>query len=247
MGLKYAKSKDKRSTLWATVFEDRVARNKQFTHWLHQLDLSPLLSLSLASSLFLGLPKHRQQFTRINCVLLFRNSGISREMDLLCFCGGTQSSLRHKPYRRRKAAQAISFDPKNRIWRQSPKCSFTIFYRFFCVCWCCSSCAATVRCQSLLILLLFLFFPTSRPIRSRAISPKSTTEKYRKQSYSIFTNVDFRTASAAQLSSSSSMRQKSNEKKIQNFWFWLHVDKIENRSMDSHLEQRLWQRKTKSL
>lgn len=134
MGLKYAKSKDKRSTLWATVFEDRVARNKQFTHWLHQLDLSPLLSLSLVSSLFLGLPKHRQQFTRINCVLLFRNSGISREMDLLCFCGGTQSSLRHKPYRRRKAAQAISFDPKNRIWRQSPKCSFTIFYRFFFVC-----------------------------------------------------------------------------------------------------------------
>lgn len=245
MGLKYAKSKDERSTLWVTVFEDRVACNKQFTH----CSISPIshpffLFHFPLLSFFLGLPKHRQQFTRINCVLLFRNSGISREMDLLCFCGGTQSSLRHKPYRRRKAAQAISFDPKNRIWRQSPKCSFTIFYRFF---WCCSSCAATVRCQSLLILLLFLFFPY---IETDSLESHFTQKHYRKISQAILLNIykcGFPNSVSRTVVVVLVDETKSNEKKMRNFWFWLHVDKIENRSMDSHLEQRLWQRKTKSL
>lgn len=163
------------------------------TQWPHPS--LPPLSLSLnfyfyfSLSFFLRLSKAKRTSTKMhtNKLCTIDTDVGYREMDSLCFCGGAQSSLRQKPYRWRRAL-AISFDSKNRIRRQSPKCSFTIFYLF-----------AAVRCQSLLILVFSLFFPHQDLLAGEPfhISPKSIREENRMRSFSIFTNVYSRTLPCA--------------------------------------------------
>lgn len=125
-------------------------------------------------------------------------------------------------------ARAISFDSENRIRRQSPKRSFTIFH-LIPLCW-----AVPFDTNLFWFYFYILFFFLHRD-RLHAIL----------LNIPIFTNVYFREPSVSPLSSS--MRRNRTMSKTNFLILTVRWHEIGNRRRDFHLEQWLCHHRTKSL
>lgn len=210
---------------WVTVWDDCLACNKQFTwpklfHTIASsiLPLSFPFALCLSPFLFQLQNKHRQKFARINCVQSIRHRHIVRWIRSVLWRRPMLIASHTIPPVGRVCIQAISFDSKNRIRRQSPKCSFTIFYLIL-------VCAGLPFDANLFWFYFYILFFFLHRLRGVCHFTQKQQRKKQKHSHDILLNIHpYLQMCTSENRQSHRCRRRSGQierKEKQIFWFRL--------------------------